>query len=214
MNKPILLASVLFASFSFQAAATQFEVTIQNLTKGQPITPPVLVAHSPKIQLFKVGEEASQGLKELAQDGVTSTLETELNSSAYVKGVNTGSGVILPGQKQTITLKSTSKKVVLSFVSMLARTNDAIVAAKNLPLRIRKGHSYVVLANVYDAGAEQNNESCSSIPAPPCNNPGVGTDGGEGFVRPHEGVLGIADLDLTRDTFASKAAKITIKRVD
>lgn len=214
MKKPIFLAAAFMTAFSFQAAATQFEITVQNLTKGQPITPPVVVAHSPKIQLFKVGEEASQGLKELAQDGVTSTLQGELSGSPLVKGIALGSGVILPGQKETLTLKTSSKHVVLSFVSMLARTNDAIVAAQNLPLKLRKGGSYSYLGNVYDAGAEQNTESCSTIPAPPCNSPGVGTDGGEGFVRPHEGIQGIGDLDLARDAFASKAAKITIKRVD
>lgn len=215
MKKPAIVATLLLTAFSFQTAATQFEITVQNLTKGQPITPPVVVAHSPQLQLFKVGEEASQGLKELAQDGVTSTLIGELSGSGLVKGVATGSGVILPGQKQTITLKTTSKHAVLSFVSMLARTNDAIVSSKNLPIfKLKKGFSYSVLAEVYDAGAEKNTESCSTIPAPPCNSPMIGTDGGEGFVRPHEGITGIGDLDLARDAFASKAAKVTIKRVD
>lgn len=214
MKKTNLILATLLTGLSLQASATQFEITVQNLTKGQPITPPVVVAHSPSLQLFSAGQEASQGLKELAQDGVTATLESELSGSNAVKGLGIGSGVILPGQKAVISLKTTSKKAVLSLVGMLARTNDAIVAAKNLPLKLRKGASYSVLANVYDAGAEQNVETCATIPAPPCNNPGVGTDGGEGFVRPHEGVTGIADLDPARDAFAAQSAKITIKRVD
>ena len=212
-SSKIFLATLLSAA-SLQASATQFEVTIQNLTKGQPITPPVVVSHSHSVSLFKLGSPATNGLSILAQDGVTSELESELSNSNKVFGMATGSGVILPGQSATIILKTTKKKSVLSVVGMLARTNDAIIAVRNIAARLQKGQSRSLLASVYDAGAEQNTETCATIPAPPCNNPGVGTEGGEGFVRLHEGIVGVGDLDLSRDTFALKAAKVTIKRID
>ncbi len=52
------------------------------------------------------------------------------------------------------------------------------------------------VARVYDAGTEANTESCAHIPGPPCGNAGVRvTDGAEGVVSHHEGILGIGDLD-------------------
>lgn len=41
------------------AQAKMYEVTITNLTPGQPITPPLLVTHSYDAGIFSVGEMAS-----------------------------------------------------------------------------------------------------------------------------------------------------------
>ncbi len=94
---------------------------------------------------------------------------------------------------------------------MLARTNDAFLAIK-APLSFGKD-KVIYLASVYDSGAELNTELCRHIPAPPCNKPGVGTQGGEGFIHPHPGLLNIGDLKPLRDAFASKVAKVIIERV-
>ncbi|MBA2667448.1 MAG: spondin domain-containing protein [Trueperaceae bacterium] len=57
-------------------------------------------------------------------------------------------------------------------------------------------HAADGVARVYDAGTEANTESCAHIPGPPCGHALVRvTDGAEGVVSPHEGILGIADLD-------------------
>lgn len=210
-----LIAMISLSLANIQAAKLpkKFSVSIQNLTKGQPLTPPVIAVHSPKVAFFKIGESASEGLAILSQDGVTDTFVQELASIKTVVRSQVGTGVIMPGKSQELVIEANDPRFVLSVVSMLARTNDAIMAAQKLPLKLKKGMSFSVLASVYDAGAEMNTESCSTIPAPPCANPMVGTNGGEGFIRPHEGVQGTGDLDLSRDSFAQKVAKITIKRI-
>lgn len=190
-----------------------YKVTITNLTKGQPMTPAVIAVHSPHFNLFKLGEEASQGLKELSQDGITKTLVAELALKKSVVRTATGKGIILPGKSEPIEVEANNPYFKLSIASMLARTNDAIVAIKKLGLKLGIGQKYSVLANVYDAGAENNTEECAAVPAPPCNGHNTGTAGGEGFVRPHEGILGVADLEVSRDAFAAKAAKITVERI-
>ena len=187
----------------------KYKITIVNLTKGQPMTPPVVALHSSETSLYVLGQEASQGLKELSQDGATDTIVGELESNGYVYHHAVGTGLILPGESQEITIKSHRGRI--SLVAMLARTNDAIVAFNIPTAHLRDKVSF--LAPVYDSGAENNTESCQHIPAPPCGNPGVGTDGGEGIVHPHPGIQNIGDLDPLRDAFASKVAKITIEAV-
>ena len=219
MKKIILLLAVMInGSMAFAEEDSNFftkvyKVTIVNLTKGQPITPPVVTVHSPHSQLFKLGEEASQGLKELSQDGVTDKLVEELNENKYFIRTEVGNGVILPGQSGEIEIKARNSRFKVSVVAMLARTNDAILALSRGSLDLHKGQKVAYLASVYDAGAETNTESCAHIPAPPCNNPGVGTDGGEGIVHPHPGNQNIGDLEPLRDAFASKVAKIIIQRI-
>ncbi len=83
----------------------------------------------------------------------------------------------------------------------------------NLNINLKMGHKAVYFANTYDAGVEQNTELCAHIPAPPCGNAMVGTDGGEGFVRPHEGINFVGDLNGNRDSFANVTAKIIVERI-
>lgn len=216
MGKTLLILTMLLTSISAQASgygkAKKFKVTLINLTKGQPMTPAVIAVHSPKHEIVHLGQQASRGLSELARDGKTDKLVHELKKDRYVIRSATGSGITMPGQKSDIVVEANDKRFKLSLVSMLARTNDAIVVAKNIATNLKVGQQSVTLAHVYDAGAEKNTESCEHIPAPPCMNPGMGEDG-EGFIRPHEGVVGIGDLDLSRDTFAPIAAKVIVKRI-
>ncbi|MCJ8278026.1 MAG: hypothetical protein HRT44_05420 [Bdellovibrionales bacterium] len=214
--KKILLMTIVLLGFALQAQAGQqklFKVTVVNLTKGQPITPPVLTVHAPGYQPVHLGQQASQGLSELATDGVTDTLVQELANEKKVVRTAVGDGVILPGSKAEIMVEANNPYFKVSFVSMLARTNDAIAVAQNISTKLKVGQKVIKLAKVYDAGAELNAESCEHIPAPPCGNPGVSAGEGEGFIRPHEGLLGIADLIAERDAFANKVAKIIVERV-
>ena len=38
-----------------------WEITVENLTVGQPISPPLAVVHAKKVDVFSVGEIASHG---------------------------------------------------------------------------------------------------------------------------------------------------------
>ncbi len=214
MKKAFLLLSTLVITTSVQASYEReatYKITIQNLTKGQPLTPPVVISHGKKFNLFTIGEQASKGLYKLAEDGQTDVLLKEVMDSGAKAVV--GEGVILPGKKGELILKSTMRGLRLSLAAMLARTNDAFIGLKDLKIKLRRNQSISKLLSVYDAGSEKNTESCAHIPAPPCSSPGMRTVESEGFVRPHEGIFGHTDLLTSRDSFASKAAKLVITRI-
>lgn len=212
--KNILLSTAicLVASVSFaKQTSNTYKVTVINLTKGQPITPPVVAVHRPYHQPVLLGEKASQGLAELAKDGFTDQLVTELSSNKAVVRTMVGSGVILPGQRSEIIIEANNPNFKISVIAMLARTNDAIAVAQNISLR---RHRTLQSAVVYDAGAEANSESCDHIPAPPCGSVDVSPEtAGEGFIRPHDGLNFVGDLVSTRDQFASKVALVIVERI-
>jgi len=181
----------------------------QFVRKSSP-PPPLFAVHGHHVELFSLGEEASQGLKELSQDGPTAILEAELAD----KGVKTyvHDGLILPGQTGVMWVTTYGENFG-SAAAMLARTNDAFIGARKIPLAMYWGKKQTVLLRVYDSGAEEINESYDYIPAPPCNNPGEEGGTPEGFVHFHPGIFGIADLDVLRDSWGAYAAKMVIERV-
>lgn len=189
-----------------------YKVTIQNLTTGQPITPVIIAVHAPSYKLVKLGEKATDGLAVLATDGITSELVSELESEQKVVRTAIGTGIILPGNSESIIVEANNPHFKLSLVSMLARTNDAISVLSSASLPIKKGRKIYYLSSVYDAGVEMNTESCSDIPAPPCGSHNIGQSE-DSFIRPHAGVQLIGDLEAKRDTFASKVSKVTIERI-
>jgi len=191
--------------------STRYRVSITNLTKGQLMTPPVVVVHRKSFALFALGEEASEGLKRQARDGDPTLLTGELETAHGVINVTVGGGPVFPGETQEIEFSSSSNGL-LSVSSMLASTNDALAAHRGLALSPAVGKTQVAFLRVYDAGAEINDESCTHIPGPPCGNPFVDTDDNEGFVHFHPGLGLQGDLDQSH-TFANIAARIVVERI-
>lgn len=217
MTKQWMLLAMLLISGMAKAEHSvwhkKFKITLVNLTKGQPLTPAVVAVHAPSYKLFNLGEKSSAGLGKLATDGVTEDLVNELNMVAKVKRTAVGMGIILPGKSAEIIVEANDARYKFSLVSMLARTNDAIVAVRDINTNLKVGQKQSYLAKVYDAGVEMNTQSCDHIPAPPCMNPGKGDYDNANFIRPHEGLLNIGDLDANRDAFASVAAKVIVERI-
>lgn len=209
----LLIVGILVFGFNSVSAAESmmYRVSITNLTKGQVMTPPVVIVHRPPFALFTLGEEASEGLKRQARDGDPTLLTEELATANGVNSFTVGGGVIVPGQTQEIEF-SGSPTDQLSVSSMLASTNDALAAHRGLALNPALGDSQVVFLHVYDAGAEINDELCAHIPGPPCGNPYVDTVDNEGFVHFHPGLGLQGDLDQSH-TFANTAARIVIERI-
>ena len=195
-----------FPPFSSCRSATD-KITITNLTTGQPIVG--LVAFS-NYRAVVPGTEASVGLKELSQDAqIEKFVENDLSGASYVA---VGEGALLPGESVTFTIRRGGNAHSIGVVAMLARTNDAFINFYQYSSRDIRSRSAAYIP-VYDSGAEKNTESCEHIPAPPCNNPGVGTDGGDGVIRPHAGNLFvIGDLDPLRDAFNSNAAAMIVRQ--
>jgi len=47
----------------------RYRVTVANLTRGQPFTPPAVALHQPSVEVFSVGEPANEPTRELAENG-------------------------------------------------------------------------------------------------------------------------------------------------
>ena len=215
---PLLLAST--ASF-----ALDYEVTVTNLTYGQVLTPPLVIAHKRSYELFSAGDTASAALKTLAETGNPAPLAESVMYQPDVLSATPGAGVIPPGQSMTVIVDARGVREI-SVVGMLATTNDAIYAAQGISVR---GWNPSADAVVYDAGTEANTELCQDLPGPPCGgamNYEV-TEGAEGFIHMHRGFHGVnqatgdqsneagdfyglkaSDLD-----WRGPAAKIQIRRV-
>jgi len=207
----IALFTIFFNIHAFAGNIHRYEVTITNLTKGQPLTPPVIISSNRSFDLYAFGKEASEGLKGLSKDGKTALLVNELSNNQNVFSTGVGTNLILPGKSDTIEIEA-SKRSVLSFATMLAKTNDAFTGKKRVSLRLKKGKSITFLTKAYDAGAETNNESKDYIPG--LGSAGADTPNSEGFVHPHPGIYGVADLNPVTDAFSTTITKVTVKRVD
>lgn len=200
-------------------AQTTYEITIQNLTRNQVITPPLVVVHDADTSLFSVGEPASPELATLAEEGNPMPLMELVETMAGVHDVAAGSGVILPSQSTTVMVESMRGYQHLSVVGMLATTNDSFFAVSGIevPLPPRLyfpgPRTMTVMAPAYDAGSEANSESCEFVPGPPCGNHVHDSAEAEGFVHISNGIHGIGDLNAADADWRNPVARVTITRL-
>ncbi|MBI3606894.1 MAG: spondin domain-containing protein [Nitrospirae bacterium] len=199
-------------AFADDDEVRRYAVTITNLTRGQVLTPPVVVAHNPEFVLFTPGTPASSELATLAEDGVTGPLLGLLNTLPSVYDAAASAGPVLPGHSVTVEIATSGKFNTISAVGMLASTNDGFFAVKGIGAP-KKG-AVSVEAEAYDAGSEVNTESCAFIPGPPCGHAGVrDTAGAEGYVHIHAGIHGIGDLTPAMHDWRNPVAQVTIQRI-
>eukprot|EP00903_Cladosiphon_okamuranus_P016239 g14981.t1 len=193
------LASALSAPF---ADAAEFKVRVRNLTYQQPFSPPLIVAHTNDVALFKEGFAASDAIKLMAEDGDNSALLELAESEAvapYVCGAVVADGPVFPGETWRGTMEVDEElcpDAQYSVVTMLIHTNDAFVGIDSEDLNFYG--SSKAFPPAFDAGTEANNELCSHIPGPACGtDSGNLQDGpGEGFIHIHRGFHGVGP-DLT-----------------
>ena len=184
-----------------------FEIKLTNLTTGEPgsggqvFSHPIFVTHAAGINLAEVGQPASPALVLLAENGDPSGLV----ALATAAGANSlvAADMVPPGGSITVTVTADAVNSSLSVGSMLVSTNDAIIAATDVPLFDEAGMpvSMSIDLNSYDAGSEDNTEMASDIPGPlgldaeadPAgSNARVPTEGG--VIMPHAGIQGGADV--------------------
>jgi hypothetical protein len=204
-----LVATATAALASTVAQATDYEVTVVNLTRGIHFTPLVVAAHDPASSIFSAGAMASSELQAVAEGGDTASLNATLESIGA--NVANGDALLAPGNSATFTISTTATpaNTVLSVVGMLLPTNDGFIGLNSLPLPTGDtGTSVSYRALGYDAGTEANDELVGSgapgeagFPAPPpIVASGTGTGGSgvagsvEGFVHVHRNVLGDTDM--------------------
>jgi hypothetical protein len=222
----------LVSAASADAPVATYDVTIENLTTGQPLTPPLVATHRAATEVFSVGEAASFGLKEIAENGNLAPLTAQLASDKHVFDSEAGSTPLvpagLPGSAMgppsvKLTLTAATGAKYLSFASMLICTNDGFTGVDSLRLPDEIGESVVVQSNAYDAGTERNTEDFADI-VPPCQGL-VGVTSGEagtgtsnpalaegGVIHHHPGIAGVADL-VAIHRWTDPVAEITVERV-
>ena len=77
-----------------------YEVTIENLSTGQPMSPPVAATHQKSISMFKVGKKASSQLETIAEDGNPTPMFELLSTSSKVTDVvNVGRPLTRQGRR-------------------------------------------------------------------------------------------------------------------
>ncbi len=189
----VLLTGLVLGEANQAIAQQSFTVTITNATRGEVITPPVVIVHNKNFELFSVGSPAIPELVELAEDGVTDPLTAMLDTSPDVYDYAVAAGGIPPGESITVEVEAEGNFRRLTAVGMLATTNDAFFAVQGV--KWSQSGSQMTYGLAYDAGSETNNESCDFIPGPPCENPFIrDTSGAEGYVHIHSGIHGTGDL--------------------
>jgi hypothetical protein len=195
-----------------------WRVTITNLTPvgpgvppgAQPLSPPLVVVHSKKADVWSVGDIASHGVAAIAEDANNEVLEDALPLLPGIKSVTTvPGGPIFRGAPRTFTVQTEGSFNRLTIVTMLVNTNDAFTGLDSLRLR-GQGETRSTMA--YDAGSEKNNELASHIPGPCCNHPFVRDPEGE-LIRPHPGIQGTGDLSPAVYGWSEPSARIEIERV-
>ena len=229
-----MLAVVIIAGIPESSAAKTktYEVTVTNLTPGQPITPPLLVTHSKDVSLFTVGEESSDDLQQLAENGNASLLVEKLEGKSGVMDIVKGSvGHLVPANdpgdtdlkhSETFTISAEGNMRYLSFANMLVCTNDGIagIDSVRLPYFTEK----TVYAMAYDVRTEMNTEDFVDM-VPPCaaesgvsssdkgtgaTNPAIAEDG---IIIPHPGVFGDDDLSQRSHGWDGPVVRIDIVRM-
>lgn len=220
----ILTAGVILSgcngSNNTEANTASYRVSVENLTYSQPMAPMAVVYHSKDTALFEVGETSTLGLEKLAEDGDNSELLSELSLDPMVKVSKGGTGLILPGKSDSVTLEGDITECI-SVVSMLVNTNDAFAGISCADVSTMQSGEKIMLGMVtYDAGTEANSEKAMTIPGP--------AGGGEGFnavrddrdfVSVHSGVVTMDDGPTTSAlTQAHKwdnpAALLVIERIE
>jgi hypothetical protein len=206
-------------------AIATFEVTVNNLTNGQPLSPVAVIAHQSGYAVFTVGDAATAGLETLAEGGDNSALIAEADADAMVMVTASGAAPIGPAGSETISievLQSDLPGLGVSISTMLVNSNDAITGLNGAAIAdMMAGDTISWRTIAYDSGTEANTESAAHIPGP--------AGGGEGFnaarddladrVAMHTGVVGqddgFAGSDLNgQHRFDNPVAQITIERIN
>ena len=217
------------------ALAQQYEVEITNLTSGQPLTPPVVASHRDKHAVFEVGQPASVGVREIAENGNSAPLLAFLEAdplNQFGGFAESMAGPLVPAgvpgdamfdQTVTLTVEASRRAKRLSFVSMLICTNDGFTGVDGLKLPSKVGKTVTQRTNGYDAFTEVNTEDFADI-VPPCQGligpssgePGTGVSDPAiaegGVIQHHAGIQGGSDLDPAVHGWTDPVATIRVER--
>ncbi|MEL7186516.1 MAG: spondin domain-containing protein [Pseudomonadota bacterium] len=211
MKKQLCAALLATTAFAGTANATDFDVTITNLTNQIYFTPLLVAAHPAGNNLFVTGQPASANLQAMAEGGDISGLEADVNGLGATVVADPAGGLLAPATSTTFNMNTDgTMNDRLSIVAMLLPTNDAFAGMNAVEIPTAPG-TYTFNVNAYDAGTEANDEilnggGAPGVPGMPADPSGLGGTGGTGAagadgnpnVHIHRGSLG--DTDATGGT--------------
>ena len=212
-----IVAAATLQPFSVPAEAqsgVSLNLTVRNITVGQPITPPIAVVHDRGVSLLPQNADSLDGLEELAEAGAQSALAASLGEIDGVKGVfSLDPPPLPPGEEVTSTITASPGDHV-SVIAMLACTNDAITIGT---LVVPESGQAMSSGRVYDAGTEDNTETANTVPCLGGERAGVSganSADGEGQLRRHPGIVGGADLTKAQHGWDSTAMQLFLSDTD
>lgn len=196
--------------------ARTWRVTITNLTPpgpgapgSQPLSPPLIVIHSNRADVWSVGEITTHPVAAIAEDANNGPALSALPQLRGVRDAFTGAGGPIPsGASRTYMVETSGHFDRLTVLTMLVNTNDGFTGLDSLHVR---GHGATHETNAYDAGSERNNEQSAYIPGPCCGHPFVRDPEGA-LIRMHEGITGRGDLDPALYGWSEPVARIQVER--
>ena len=207
-------------------AAMAFKVTLTNQSSNV-LTPAPFISHNSSFDLFSAGDNAGNNanqtaIQKLAESGDTSgviSMAEEAKMAGNVLDYEiAGMAPIESGRSEVITLMADELHSMMSFMSMLAVSNDAFIGGSygDGAISLYSGGapvfgSYSLFdGNVWDAGTEVNDELAVNVPALT----GTGSVDENGVITiPHGGILGIGDIDPNFDWRGALVAEITVAPV-
>ena len=184
------------------SAATDKTVTLKltNLAYKQPFGTLFVMVHNAEAELlFEFGWPSSPALAMLAETGSPMQLLQKYEGATGVFSVveiddfrPLCSQEFCKDNIAEIQVTTTVDFPLVTIASKAVNTNDCFVAILGLMVNEAK----TVFLDGLDAGSEENNENCISIPGPACAlvEGNVASGNGEGFVHVHRGFHGIGTL--------------------
>lgn len=185
------------------------EITIKNLTTGQPFSPSYFESRSSSgAPLFKLGAKASDALVAVAESGNIGNFSV---AAAMNKDSTTGDAALaihtLPGQVRTFVIHVDKDHPLIDGVWMLGNTNDGFSGISGID-------AYALTAPMtisprgYDAGSEKDSEKKGFLGALGSGN---ARDPENGVVTYHTGIRGDADAPKSWNWDVKKpVAEVTI----
>lgn len=203
-----------------------YRVTVHNLTSTQPLTPPLVATHGRDVRFFRVGRPASEGIREIAENGNLGPMNEALLGHEDVNVVIAAGEPppLLQEGSISFDIDASGNARFLSWVSMLICSNDGFTGRNRIRLPRRMGGMRTAYSRAYDAGTEINTEDFADI-VPPCQIFGATSsdDAGTGMsnpelaehrrIRRHRGIRGGNDLDRELHGWRNPVAKIEIERI-
>lgn len=172
-------------------------LTIVNESFNQPFSGFFVMVHNSETEpLYRRGQPSSDALATLAEDGNPGPLVdyySANNDGVLSAGIFNSGAPYFGGETLQIEVEVTDYYPLVTIATMAINTNDCFTSINGA--RLYSGQ--VLDLPGLDAGSEENNEQCNSIPGPGCadiSSDNVRSLNGEGFVHVHRGFFGIGSL--------------------